>query len=53
MAKLKKVINAIRKRYQKKFNHLAGRLPQVIVDKINEEVSRRIKNTLIKEMILI
>lgn len=50
MAKLKKVINAIRKRYQKKFNHLAGRLPQVIVDKINEEVSRRIKNSLIKEM---
>lgn len=50
MAKLKRVVSAIRKRYQKKFNHLAGKLPQAIVDKINQEVSRRIKNTLIKEM---
>lgn len=50
MAKMRKVINAIRKRYQKKFNILAGKLPQIIVEKINKEVSRRIKNMLIDEM---
>ena len=50
MAKMRKVINAIRKRYQKKFNILARKLPQIIVEKINKEVSRRIKNMLIDEM---
>ena len=50
MAKLKKVINAIRTRYQKKFNHLAGRWPKVLVEKIQKEVTNRLKNQLIKEM---
>lgn len=50
MAKLKKVINAIRKRYQKKFNDLAGKLPNKIVEQIQKEVSRRIRNSLIKDM---
>ena len=50
MAKMRKVIEAIRKRYQKKFSDLAGKLPKMIVDKINKEVSRRIKNMLIDEM---
>lgn len=50
MTKMRKVIEAIKKRYQKKFGDLAEKLPKMIVDKINKEVSRRIKNMLIDEM---
>lgn len=50
MAKLKKVINAIRKRYTKKFNNLANNLPKKLVAQIQKEVTNRLKNQLIKEM---
>ena len=48
--KLQRVINAVKKRYIKRFNDLAGRLPKEVVEKIAKEVKRKIKSHLIDEM---
>ena len=47
---LQRVINAVKKRYIKRFNELAGKLPKEVVEKIAKEVKRKIKSHLINEM---
>lgn len=47
---LQSVINQVKKRYIKRFNELAGKLPKQIVEKIAKEVKRKIKNHLIDVM---
>jgi uncharacterized protein with gpF-like domain len=47
---LQRVINQVKKRYIKRFNELAGKLPKEVVEKIAKEVKRKIKSHLIDEM---
>lgn len=47
---LQKIINEVKKRYIKRFNELAGKLPKSVIEKIAKEVKRKIKSHLIDEM---
>ena len=47
---LQRVINEVKKRYIKRFNDLAGKLPKEVVEKIAKEVKRKIKSHLIDVM---